>query len=76
VRLLIVNASRQSEIETAFADLVQQRADALQVSKRRFFSYPSRSNRRAGGPPCRTSDLRLAPGHASRRSYELWNKHS
>src|SRR5262249_10554863 len=32
VRLVIANASRPSEIETAFADLVQQRADALQVS--------------------------------------------
>jgi putative ABC transport system substrate-binding protein len=32
VRLLFVNASRPSEIETAFADLVQQRADALELS--------------------------------------------
>jgi putative ABC transport system substrate-binding protein len=32
VRLLPVNASRPSEFETAFADLVQQRADALVVS--------------------------------------------
>ena len=32
VRLLLVNASSTSEIETAFADLVQQRADALQLS--------------------------------------------
>jgi putative ABC transport system substrate-binding protein len=36
VRLLPVNASTQSEIETAFADLVQQRADALQVSSDGF----------------------------------------
>ena len=32
VRLLLMNASRPSEIEAAFADLVQQRADALLVS--------------------------------------------
>ena len=32
VRLVFVNASRPSEFETAFADLVQQRADALVVS--------------------------------------------
>src|SRR5262249_18466853 len=32
VRLLLVNASRPSEIETAFSDLVKQRVDALQVS--------------------------------------------
>jgi putative ABC transport system substrate-binding protein len=36
VRLLIVNASRPNEIETAFADLVQQQADALQVSSDGF----------------------------------------
>ena len=32
IRLLFVNASRPSEFETAFADLGQQRADALVVS--------------------------------------------
>jgi putative tryptophan/tyrosine transport system substrate-binding protein len=32
VSLLIVNASRPSEIETAFAELVQRQADALHVS--------------------------------------------
>ena len=32
VALLLVNVSRPSEIETAFADVVQQRADALLVS--------------------------------------------
>jgi ABC-type uncharacterized transport system substrate-binding protein len=37
VRLLIVNASGTSEIEMAFADLVQQRADALLVSSDGFF---------------------------------------
>ena len=36
VRLLIVNASSPSEIETAFADLVQKRADALQVASDGF----------------------------------------
>jgi putative ABC transport system substrate-binding protein len=36
VRLLFVDASSTSEIETAFADLVQQRADALQVSSDGF----------------------------------------
>jgi putative ABC transport system substrate-binding protein len=32
IRLLFLNASRPSDFETAFADLVQQRADALVVS--------------------------------------------
>jgi putative tryptophan/tyrosine transport system substrate-binding protein len=36
VRLLIVNASRPSEIETAFADIVQQRAGALLMSSDGF----------------------------------------
>jgi putative tryptophan/tyrosine transport system substrate-binding protein len=36
VHLLIVNASRPSEIETAFADLVQQQVDVLQVSSDGF----------------------------------------
>jgi putative tryptophan/tyrosine transport system substrate-binding protein len=41
VRLLFVNASRPSEIETAFGDLVKQRVDALQVSADGFFlSHP------------------------------------
>jgi putative ABC transport system substrate-binding protein len=36
VELLPFNASRPGEIDTAFADLVQQRADALQVSSDGF----------------------------------------
>jgi putative ABC transport system substrate-binding protein len=41
VRLLFVNASRPSEIETAFAELAQQRPDALQVSSDGFLlTYP------------------------------------
>jgi ABC-type uncharacterized transport system substrate-binding protein len=33
IRLLFVNASRPSEIDTAFAELVQQRADSLHVAR-------------------------------------------
>jgi putative ABC transport system substrate-binding protein len=41
VGLLPFNASRPSEIDTAFADLAQQRADALQVSSDGFLlTYP------------------------------------
>ena len=41
VRLLIVNASRPSEIDTALADLVRQGVDALQVSSDGFLlSHP------------------------------------
>ena len=38
---MIVNASRPNEIETAFAELVQQHPDALQVSSDGFLlTYP------------------------------------
>ena len=37
VHLLFVNANSLSQLETAFAELVQQRADALQVSGDGFF---------------------------------------
>jgi putative ABC transport system substrate-binding protein len=41
VRLLFVNASRLSEFETVFAELVRQRPDALQVSGDGFLlTYP------------------------------------
>jgi putative ABC transport system substrate-binding protein len=43
VHLLIVNASGTSEVEMAFADLVQQRADALLVSSDgTFLTHPER----------------------------------
>jgi putative ABC transport system substrate-binding protein len=42
VRLLVLNASTQNEIETAFATLVEQRAGALVVSGEPFFSGPAR----------------------------------
>jgi putative ABC transport system substrate-binding protein len=41
VRLLFVNASRPSEIDTAFADLAQQRAEALLVSSDGFLQTHS-----------------------------------
>jgi putative ABC transport system substrate-binding protein len=37
VRLIFVNASRASEVETAFANVLQERADALLVSSDGFF---------------------------------------
>jgi putative ABC transport system substrate-binding protein len=41
VRLIFVNASRPSEVQTAFANVVQERADALLVSSDGFFlTYP------------------------------------
>src|ERR1700730_2716319 len=76
VHLLIVNASRPSEIETAFADLVQQRVDALQVSSDGFLLAHPDQNRHARGPQCSADDLRLAPVHGCRWTNELWNEHS
>jgi putative ABC transport system substrate-binding protein len=76
VRLFFVNASRPSDFESAFAEIVQQRADALVVRKRGFSSYRPRSNRCAGGQACGASDLRLAPVNSSRRSDQLCNEPS
>ena len=59
VRLLFVNASRPSEFETAFADLVQQRADALLVSSDGFLlTHPDQIVALAARH-ADTSDLRL-----------------
>jgi len=75
VRLLPVNASTPSEIETAFADLVQQRADALQVSSDGFLlTHPAQIVALAARHAL-PGDLRLAAVYRSRRSYELWNEH-
>ena len=76
VRLVTVNASRQSEIETAFAELVQAAPRRAPSEQRRFSSYLSRSNRCAGGPLCHTGDLRLAHVCNRRRSNKLWNESS
>jgi putative ABC transport system substrate-binding protein len=75
VRLLIVNASRPSEIETAFAELVQQRADALQVSSDGFLLTHSDQiaalAARHAVPAIYTWPQFTAVG-----GYELWNEHS
>src|SRR5262249_11223533 len=42
VHLLVLSASTQSEVETAFTTLVEQRAGALLVSGEPFFSGPAR----------------------------------
>ena len=64
VRLVTVNASRLSEIETAFAELVQQRPDALQVSSDGFLRIPIKSLRWRHAMPYR----RFTRGLSSRLS--------
>ena len=62
VRLVLANASTSGEIDTAFADLAQQRVDALQVSGDGFLlTHP---------------DQPLSAVHDSWRSHELWNEYS
>jgi putative ABC transport system substrate-binding protein len=74
VELLPFNASRPSEIDTAFDDLVRQRADALQVSSDGFLlTTPIRLLRWQSAMPCRRFTLGPSGG---RRSHELWNEHS
>jgi putative tryptophan/tyrosine transport system substrate-binding protein len=59
VRLLIVNASCPSEFEMAFADIVQQGADALVVSSAvSLLTDPDKSSRWRPAMPCQ----RFTPG--------------
>ena len=69
VRLLLVNASSLSEIETAFADVVQQRADALQVSSDGFLlARVHHVARQCGGVAARGA--RAADGDAGGSSHQ------
>ena len=74
IRLLVVNASRPSEFETAFADLVQQRADGLVVSSAVSLLTDPDQIVALAARHADAGDLRLAPIHGSRRSHELWNE--
>jgi putative tryptophan/tyrosine transport system substrate-binding protein len=68
VRLLSMNASRPSEFETVFADVVQQRADALVVSSAvSLLTDPDQSSRWRPYMPCQ----RFTPGARPWRSAVL-----
>jgi hypothetical protein len=71
VRLLWANASRLSEIDAAFANLVHQPVDAMFVSADGLFSHQQRSHRGAGSPLRRAGDLRVATSCGTRRPDEL-----
>jgi putative ABC transport system substrate-binding protein len=72
LQLHILPASTPSEIDSAFGTLVELHAGALIVSTDPLFTKPACSDRCAGGPPCRTRDLRLARVRRGRRADELW----
>jgi putative tryptophan/tyrosine transport system substrate-binding protein len=75
VRLIFVNASTTSEIETAFANLVQQGADALLVSSDGFLlTHPDQIVALAAHHAV-PAIYGWRPGPGPRGSYELWNEH-
>ena len=57
VQLHILKASTESEIDAAFASLVQRQAGALRRRDRSVLQQPARAARGAGGTPCRSGDL-------------------
>jgi putative ABC transport system substrate-binding protein len=57
VQLLIVQASTESEIDAAFATLVQRQAGALLVGTDAFFISRREQLVALGGPPCRSRPL-------------------
>ena len=57
VQLRILKASTESEIDGAFATLVQLHAGALLIVRRSVLRRPARAARHAGVAPCRSGDL-------------------
>ena len=74
VKLHILHAADEDELEPAFASLASLKADALIVGTDPFFTSSSRANRRFGIAICRSRDLRMARICCGRRSYELWRE--
>ncbi|MFL6797458.1 MAG: ABC transporter substrate-binding protein [Xanthobacteraceae bacterium] len=73
IRLVIVDANQSAEIENAFGNLVQQNAEALLVSARRFTFYYSRSSdRRTRGSPCNPNLVPSGRDCLGGRPHELW----
>ena len=60
LQLHVLSASSADEIDVAFATFAELRASALVVSVDPLLHEPAQANRRAGGPPCSTGDLRMA----------------
>jgi putative ABC transport system substrate-binding protein len=57
LQIVVQNASRDGDLDTAFAALAQQRAGALVVPSDPFFYGAARATRRSGGPSCAAGDL-------------------
>ena len=75
LHLLVVNASNALQIEDAFAALVQDRVEALQIGVDPLFGNrrPACGSRR---PPQSADHLPVARVHGGRRSHELRIEHS
>ena len=73
VKLAVLKAGTEGEIDAAFASLVQLQAGALVVDADAFFIKPARATRGAGIAPCRSGDLCAPRVRRGRRSDQLWN---
>ena len=74
-KLVVVNASAESEFDPAFTTLVQERVEALFVQGRSLLHRPPHKNRRARIPARVSRDLRIAGVRGRWRLDELWNQH-
>ena len=72
LQLHVLKASSESEIDTAFASLVQLHAGALVVGADPFLSTPARADRGAGIAPCSSGDICVARVRRFRRPDQLW----
>jgi hypothetical protein len=68
LKLLVLNASTPSEIDAAFARIVQQQT-GRSWSAASLLHQSDRSTRHAGGPPRRPDDIRLS------RTGNRWRAH-
>ena len=71
-KLLVERANTESEVDAAFASLVQQRADALIIAAQAFFLRSARQPRSAGSASFAADDLPIARIRRLRRSDGLW----
>ena len=76
LHLLVVNASNALQIEDAFAALVQDRVEALQIGVDPLFRQSRRPACGSRRPPQSADHLPVARVHGGRRPHELRIEHS
>lgn len=70
----IVNARTVREINAAFAELAQMRADALLVATDPLFLYPRHATGGAGRPLCNSHAVLSTRVRRRRWAHELWTE--